>query len=323
MCLVARHNTRAHTHSFFSLFDLDGGGTIDRFELAALVRGALEKTISEKGLDSLMRKLDADGSGAVEFEEFEAWWMDVTAGGKKKKKKGGFLSGFRRAKKFIDQRVLGRSGMHLAAKQVIISRMQREARDVRRAAFRTEFPPPMACDTCHKAFALYRDMARHKCSAVRLQERQQAMAAASGAGAGASTGAGAGAGAGGSGGISSRRSLRRGNSSRRGLALAPPPAPAPVYPVIANQDLDVHVQNAPEGCVCVCVCVCVVLVGISVLTLAWCCLVQCRRYEAHRAELVGDASFRAYANTKSSRRMSAHQRKKAVDAHYAAQAAKK
>lgn len=223
---------------YFDLFDLDGGGTIDRDELGALVRGALERPLSDQQLDDLMHRLDEDGSGAVEFAEFSQWWTaEVVA---KQKKRGGFMRGVMKAKRFM-QRTLGQSGMQLAAKQVVISRMQKEGRDRARAEFRRQYAPPHACSTCQRAFALYGDMVRHKCSTV-LQQQQEERIRRQASRRQVGTGAGAGAGAGARGGV-------RRTKSGRGLTLEEPKPPEPVYGVIKGQDLQRHVNAAPETCV--------------------------------------------------------------------------
>ena len=53
--------------------DVDGGGTLDRYELRQVLK-KMGKTLTEEQLDKTMRQVDEDGSGEVEFEEFEAWW---------------------------------------------------------------------------------------------------------------------------------------------------------------------------------------------------------------------------------------------------------
>ncbi len=53
--------------------DIDGGGTLDRDELRQVLK-KMGKNLTEEQLDKTMRQVDEDGSGEVEFEEFETWW---------------------------------------------------------------------------------------------------------------------------------------------------------------------------------------------------------------------------------------------------------
>ena len=288
---------RVELKVYFGLFDLDGGGTIDRNELGALVRGALERPLSNRQLDDLMARLDADGSGAVEFAEFAQWWLtDVVA---KRKKRNGLMRGFMRAKRFV-QKKLGQSGMALAAKQVVISRMQMEARTRRRVEFRRELPPPHACSTCLRAFALYGDLARHKCASVKQQQQDERIQRQA-----------------------SRRhiNLRKlaGSKAQKDMPEVAALKPAkPVYGTIRGQDLDTHLYHAPEECVmhhAVCLWL-VFLVRTGVLTVALCMVACACSYESKRDELVGSTNFDELQPTKASRRARARQLHDEVSARY-------
>ena len=53
--------------------DLDGSGVLDRAELRQVLL-KMGKKLSEMQLDTALAEIDNDGSGQVEFAEFEVWW---------------------------------------------------------------------------------------------------------------------------------------------------------------------------------------------------------------------------------------------------------
>lgn len=53
----------------FAMFDKDGGGSIDMKELGKMFEFVGKKS-SEKQLNKMMNRLDEDGSGELEFNEF-------------------------------------------------------------------------------------------------------------------------------------------------------------------------------------------------------------------------------------------------------------
>ncbi|GAV57538.1 EF_hand_5 domain-containing protein [Cephalotus follicularis] len=53
----------------FSLFDKDGDGCITIEELATVIK-SLDQTPTEEELQDMIREVDADGNGTIEFEEF-------------------------------------------------------------------------------------------------------------------------------------------------------------------------------------------------------------------------------------------------------------
>ncbi|PAA62089.1 hypothetical protein BOX15_Mlig018223g1 [Macrostomum lignano] len=53
----------------FSLFDKDGDGTITNKELASVMR-ALGQNPSQEELKEMIKEVDQDGSGSIEFDEF-------------------------------------------------------------------------------------------------------------------------------------------------------------------------------------------------------------------------------------------------------------
>jgi hypothetical protein len=62
--------------------DADGSGGLDRDEVKTLAR-QLGYPLSAVELDEAMTEMDSDGGGAVEFDEFLAWFRHIQdAGGK-------------------------------------------------------------------------------------------------------------------------------------------------------------------------------------------------------------------------------------------------
>lgn len=53
--------------------DADGNGTLGRDELREVL-AQMHGSVTEEQLSTVMEQVDTDGSGAVEFDEFERWW---------------------------------------------------------------------------------------------------------------------------------------------------------------------------------------------------------------------------------------------------------
>ena len=64
---------KAALRNAFNMIDADGGGTLDRDEVGQLSE-KLGRKLTDKELDEMMAKMDSDGSGAVEFEEFATYF---------------------------------------------------------------------------------------------------------------------------------------------------------------------------------------------------------------------------------------------------------
>ncbi|KAJ1452691.1 hypothetical protein M885DRAFT_422485, partial [Pelagophyceae sp. CCMP2097] len=54
----------------FERMDLDGSGAVDAQELKVLMKGITGKTLSDGRCRGLVREIDADGSGCIDFDEF-------------------------------------------------------------------------------------------------------------------------------------------------------------------------------------------------------------------------------------------------------------
>ena len=64
--------TRAQVQEFkeaFDIFDVDGGGTITAEELGEVMKSLGQKPTRAQ-LESMVREIDADGDGAIDFPEF-------------------------------------------------------------------------------------------------------------------------------------------------------------------------------------------------------------------------------------------------------------
>jgi calmodulin len=63
----------------FMMFDKDGSGQIDANEIRALLEGEdLKGTIDASQLDNIIREVDVDGNGEINFEEFLVMMRKVT-----------------------------------------------------------------------------------------------------------------------------------------------------------------------------------------------------------------------------------------------------
>ena len=58
----------------FDEADTDGNGTLDKEEVADLMRSLMDTPPTAEGMDAIFNLLDLDGSGDVSFEEFTEWW---------------------------------------------------------------------------------------------------------------------------------------------------------------------------------------------------------------------------------------------------------
>ena len=71
---LLKAGTEKHTEEFilrevFREFDRNSNGSLTKTELAALLN-KINLNVDDKYLDALIKKLDTNGNGAVEFEEF-------------------------------------------------------------------------------------------------------------------------------------------------------------------------------------------------------------------------------------------------------------
>ena len=64
----------------FSVFDKDGSGTVSTSELGEMM-SALGQNLSAEELDAIIKEVDADGSGEIDFDEFCACMQKAKKGG--------------------------------------------------------------------------------------------------------------------------------------------------------------------------------------------------------------------------------------------------
>ena len=56
----------------FDRYDATGSGALDRASFKLMVNEMVPGDVDPKGLVEVMKKIDTDGNGKIEFEEFEA-----------------------------------------------------------------------------------------------------------------------------------------------------------------------------------------------------------------------------------------------------------
>ena len=71
---------QAEARAVFDEVDTDGGGSLDRDEVAVLVKLLAassddHRELSAEELDTAMADMDGDGNGDVSFDEFWVWWQ--------------------------------------------------------------------------------------------------------------------------------------------------------------------------------------------------------------------------------------------------------
>ena len=67
---------RIMTKRLFDSIDADGGGTLDIEEMKQLFKDlGLELTQDQEA--TVMSRIDTDGSGEIDFDEFFAWYSSI------------------------------------------------------------------------------------------------------------------------------------------------------------------------------------------------------------------------------------------------------
>jgi Ca2+-binding EF-hand superfamily protein len=57
----------------FKRYDVDSSGSLDREEFAAMHAEMLSEGVTDLSLEEVMRDIDGDNDGMVQFNEFSAW----------------------------------------------------------------------------------------------------------------------------------------------------------------------------------------------------------------------------------------------------------
>ena len=60
----------AHYKEMFDIFDLDSSGKIESSELMTVMQQALQEKVTEQQVNEMIRQVDANNDGEVDFEEF-------------------------------------------------------------------------------------------------------------------------------------------------------------------------------------------------------------------------------------------------------------
>ena len=71
---AAMAENRLFLKEAFAKFDADGNGTIDAKELRTMLRGEMCIPMSESDINKMLKAMDIDGDGVVQFEELLRWY---------------------------------------------------------------------------------------------------------------------------------------------------------------------------------------------------------------------------------------------------------
>ena len=127
----------AQVRKVFDMFDADGGGSIDATEMRALLN-ELCIPMRDDELLALVKRLDTDGSGELDYEEFFGWYA-VEAAGKTKGIRGGVGSAMLKVGK-MSRAYSGETSLGEACR-VVIACAQHDASKCARERFRSCRPP--------------------------------------------------------------------------------------------------------------------------------------------------------------------------------------
>jgi len=65
----------------FRIFDTDGDGKISKSELKAVLQNGEVEEVAERSMEEIMKQVDADGDGGIDFKEFMTMMKPPEAGG--------------------------------------------------------------------------------------------------------------------------------------------------------------------------------------------------------------------------------------------------
>lgn len=142
----------------FEVYDNDGSGSIDKDELKFMLMD-LCVPMNNDELSGLIRQLDADDSGDIDFEEFIDWYSSG-GGDESSHSIGGMM-----VKQMLKARrmVLDMSGetMRRRAQRAVLRQCCSWLSNETKSLFRTTQPPKYNCCRCLEPFVLFSDYIHH------------------------------------------------------------------------------------------------------------------------------------------------------------------
>ncbi|GMH51252.1 hypothetical protein TrST_g10856 [Triparma strigata] len=156
--------TKLKIHQVFSMFDADAGGTINRDEMRNCV-DELCIPMDDDELTQVMKEVDEDETGEIDFEEFFGWYQKNAGAATKGKAMGSMALKFAKA-----MRQYNGESVREEAKRLILACAEREAEEKSRYVFRLSRPPRFCCEYCGESFKNAVDEGVHKAKAKQLHK---------------------------------------------------------------------------------------------------------------------------------------------------------
>ncbi|CAM9474289.1 unnamed protein product, partial [Ectocarpus fasciculatus] len=151
----AERSRRKNAREVFDMFDADGSRTISTSEMKALLQ---EMCIPMKKpqLKELMKEIDTDGSGEIDFDEFYQWYKANASAARNADKT-------QTVGLFATKLVKGLTGFtfRMEALRIIIAHAQAQVEKRERERFRLARPPRFVCETCGESFVSAKEQHRH------------------------------------------------------------------------------------------------------------------------------------------------------------------
>ncbi|GMH81373.1 hypothetical protein TL16_g08909 [Triparma laevis f. inornata] len=156
--------TKMKIHQVFSMFDADAGGTINREEMRNCV-DELCIPMDDDELTQVMKEVDEDDTGEIDFEEFFGWYQKNAGAATKGKAMGSMALKFAKA-----MRQYNGESVREEAKRLILACAEREAEEKSRHVFRLSRPPRFCCMYCGESFKNAVDEGIHKAKAKMIHK---------------------------------------------------------------------------------------------------------------------------------------------------------
>ena len=137
---------RVEVKKVFDIFDGDASGQIGVDEFGDLLK-ELCLPMEKKEVKALVRKLDEDGSGELDFEEFFAWYRDNAA----EQKSASMLGGLKLQAQAYANAKMGTTAK-MEARRILVSNETKDVVALARHDFRSIKKPQFECMECHQAF---------------------------------------------------------------------------------------------------------------------------------------------------------------------------